>query len=65
MTYPHIDPDYDAEAIYRADRVRKAVEVVDGAVYGYAQLVKLAPEQCAECMAKVREVLKTYEHLQK
>lgn len=62
MTYPHIDPDYDAEAIYQADRKRKAGEVVDSAIFAYATLSKFEPAQCQECMLKVREVLKAYEH---
>lgn len=60
LTYPHIDPEYDAEAIYLADRKRKLVENVDTAVYAYGKLVKLEPVQCEECMAKVRDVLRTY-----
>lgn len=60
MTYPN--PDYDAEAIYQADRKRKLIENVDGEVYAYGKFLKLDHVRCEECMTKVREVLKTYEH---
>lgn len=61
MTYPP-DPDYDAEATYQADLKRKAIEDVDKAVYAYGKRAKLEPIQCSECMAKVRDILRSYEH---
>lgn len=60
MSEPAID--YDADGIYQLDLKHKAIEDVDTAVYAYGKRLKLEPAQCAECMAKVREVLKAYEH---
>lgn len=62
MVYSHINPDYDADAVYQADRKRKAVVDVDRAVYAFGKFINLGPMQCEECMSKVREVLRSYEH---
>lgn len=54
------EPDTDAE--FRADRIRHSAMLVDHSVYEHLKLLKAQPEACEQCMAKVREVLKTYEH---